>query len=142
MSQYVVDASVVIQHFITDTYTANADALFDELGNSIELFVPEFCLLECSNVIWKEVRLRGMPQVRAENLIDDLEGATLTIIPASGLLKRALHIGLVHQLAIYDSVYIALAERLGYPLITVDGKQATAAATVGITLKSITDFVF
>jgi predicted nucleic acid-binding protein len=45
-----------------------------------------------------------------------------------------------HNLAIYDSVYIALAERLGFPLITADAKQAAAAAGVGATLKPTADF--
>jgi predicted nucleic acid-binding protein len=56
------------------------------------------------------------------------------------LLPRALEIGLNNQLAVYDSVHIALAEKLGLPLITVDAKQATAATASGVVLKPITDF--
>lgn len=81
MSQYIVDASIVVQLLITDTHTAETKVL-----------------------------------------------------------PRALEIGLKHQLAVYDSVYIALAEQLGYSLITDDGKQAAAATAEGITLKPITDF--
>jgi len=55
-------------------------------------------------------------------------------------MPRALEIGLKHQLAIYDSIYIALAEKLNYPLITVDQKQAKASQAEGITLKNIADF--
>jgi predicted nucleic acid-binding protein len=58
----------------------------------------------------------------------------------TGLLTRGLQIGLAHQLALYDSVYLALAEKLRYPLITVDERQAKAAAALGLILKSITDF--
>jgi predicted nucleic acid-binding protein len=58
----------------------------------------------------------------------------------TGLLTRWLQIGLAHQLALYDSVYLALAEKLRYPLITVDERQAKAAAALGLILKSITDF--
>jgi len=47
---------------------------------------------------------------------------------------------LKHQLAIYDSIYIALAEKLNYPLITVDQKQAKASQAEGVTLKNIADF--
>ncbi len=140
MTEYVVDASVAIQHFITDTYTANADALFVQLGNSVELYVPEFCIVECTNVLWKEVRLRGMPHTTAEKMVNDLTTLPLTILSVSDLLKRALQIGLSYQLVIYDSVYIAVAESLGYPLITADAKQATVAKTIGVTLKPITDF--
>lgn len=52
----------------------------------------------------------------------------------------ALQIGLVHQLAIYDSIYIALAEQFNCPLITADVKQEAAAKAIGVTIKPITDF--
>ncbi|MBC8100435.1 MAG: type II toxin-antitoxin system VapC family toxin, partial [Armatimonadetes bacterium] len=41
----------------------------------------------------------------------------------------------------YDSVYIALAKHLNCPLITLDQKQASAAAQEHVTLKPITEFV-
>ena len=140
MTDYIVDASVVIQHFITDTHTPHVDALFHELGNTVELHVPEFCLLECANVLWKEVRFHGMPQADASMLVTDLVSLPLTILPVSRLLSRSLQIGLTHQLAVYDATYIALAEALNRSLITVDTNQDKAARAVGITLKSITDF--
>jgi predicted nucleic acid-binding protein len=140
MPEYVVDATLVIQHFISDAYTVNADALFDELGRSITLYVPEFCLLECGNVLWKRVRFHGLPLTQAQRMVVDLVGLPLIIVPTAGVLGRGLQIGLTHQLAVYDSVYIALAEQLGYPLITADTKQETAAQVVGVATKPITDF--
>ena len=56
------------------------------------------------------------------------------------LLVRGIQIGLKYQLAVYDSIYIALAEKLSLPLITVDVRQEAAAKDSGITLKPITDF--
>lgn len=141
MSDYIVDASVVAQVLIQDTYTKQARTLFGRLTAPDQLHVPEFCLLECTNVLWKQVRFQGMSQSEAEVLLGDLAGLPLTNQAVTGLLERSLEIGLAHQLAIYDSLYIAMAERLGFPLITVDTKQEAAARAVGITLKSITDFV-
>jgi len=141
MTQYIVDASVVVQRLIYDTHTTNAKALFRHVGTLHELYVPEFCLLECTNVLWKQVRFHGMSQSDAEILIDDLSNLPFMIIPATSLLKRGLQIGLLHQLAVYDSVYIALAEHLGYPLITTDARQEQAAKALGIPIKPITDFV-
>jgi predicted nucleic acid-binding protein len=37
-------------------------------------------------------------------------------------------------------VYIALALKLNYPLITVDERQERAAAAEGVTIKALTDF--
>ena len=140
MTDYIVDASIVIQELIQDTYSVQARALFEGLTRADRLHVPEFCLLECTNVLWKQVRFHGMPQSEAERLSTDLVGLPLTIMPVTGMLTRGLQIGLTHQLALYDSVYIALAEKLHYPLITIDERQANAAASVGVILKSITDF--
>ncbi len=123
MIDYVVDASVVIQHFIPDTFTAHADALFDEIGKTLEIHIPEFCLLECTNVLWKQVRFNNLTLAEAQASIQDLLMLPIYIEPAPLLLQRDLEIGLQHQLAVYDSAYIALAERLGYPFVTVDARQ-------------------
>ena len=51
-----------------------------------------------------------------------------------------MNVGVESNLAIYDAVYVALAEHLDCPLITVDAKQADVALAVGITFKSLLDF--
>lgn len=55
MANYIVDASVVIEYLITGPYTPNVQAFFNQITNADRLTVPEFCLLECTNVIWKQV---------------------------------------------------------------------------------------
>ena len=74
------------------------------------------------HVIWKYVRFQSLPQTQAEQLVSDPTGLEVILVSMPCLLKRALQIGLTHQLAVYDSVYIALAERLQYPLIIPSGK--------------------
>jgi predicted nucleic acid-binding protein len=140
MASYVVDASVISQYLITDTYTNNATALFRQLRRGDRLYVPEFCRLECVNVVWKQVRFQSMSQADAEQLILDLMALPLRTTPVASLYTEALQIGLKHQLAVYDSVYIALAQHLNHPLITIDQAQSRAAAQEGITLKPVTDF--
>ena len=137
---YIVDASIVIQRFIRDTYTEQARRFFRNLTEDDKFYLPEFCLLECANVLWKQVRFHSMPQSEAGALIVALLNLPFEISPVEDVLSRALQIGLAHQLAIYDSVYIALAEKYDYPLITLDARQETAAKTIGVTIKPITDF--
>jgi len=140
MSQYIVDASVVVQLLITETHTVETKSLFASIEDGNKLIVPEFGLMECTNVLWKQVRFHGLAQSDAEKQIKILAALDVTVAPVIGLMPRALAIGLKHQLAVYDSVYIALAERLKHPLITIDQRQAAAATAEGITLKPITDF--
>lgn len=61
-------------------------------------------------------------------------------MPTRQLLPRALQIGLSSQLALYDSLYIAMALNLGCPLVTLDDRQAKGAIASGVSLKPITDF--
>jgi predicted nucleic acid-binding protein len=137
---YVLDATVIMEHLINGTYTQYADRLFALKSPLDGFYVPEFCLLECTNVLWKQVRFQSMSPKDADELCDDLIDLPLQILPITGVLNRALEIGLLHQLAVYDSVYIALAEKLNYPLITVDNRQEQAAKAVSVTIKPITDF--
>lgn len=140
MAIYIVDASVVIEYLVTGSYTTHAQALFGQITTQDKLIVPEFCLLECTNVIWKQVRFQGMLALQAQALLRHLRKLPLMRVPAKAALSRALSIGLTHQLAVYDSAYIALASRSHYPLITIDQPQSRAAVNEGVTLKPITDF--
>jgi predicted nucleic acid-binding protein len=140
MPTYVIDASVVIERLLRSTYTPNAQALFRSLGVTDRLIIPEICLVECTNVIWKYVRFQGMPRSQADVLIKDLKNLPLERVPVKALLNIALDIGLKHQLAVYDSVYIVLAKRSNYPLITIDQPQQRAASSEGVTITPITLF--
>jgi predicted nucleic acid-binding protein len=140
MADYVVDTSIIMQRFIRDTYTEQTRRLFRNLIDGDKFYIPEFCLVECTNVLWKQVRFHEMPQAEAELLFTDLRELPFTIVTSEELLIRALQIGAEQKLAVYDPVYIALAEQYAYPLITADGKQEKAARAVGVTIKPITDF--
>lgn len=140
MAIYVVDASVVIERVIQGNFTTYARILFQQANAGDEFIIPEFCLLECTNVVWKHVRFQGMPRPQAQTLLRDLRALPLKRVPTKLLLNRALDIGLDHALAVYDSVYIALAQRSRYPLITIDQPQLRAANTEGVPLKPIMDF--
>lgn len=105
------------------------------------LYVPQFCITECVNVLWKQVQFRGMRLADAQHLVRDLQKLPLQLLPVKTYYQDALNIGIKHHLAIYDSIYIALAKHLNYPLVTVDQKQSNAALQENVMLKPITDFV-
>ncbi|MEQ9548744.1 MAG: type II toxin-antitoxin system VapC family toxin [Coleofasciculus sp. G3-WIS-01] len=140
MAIYVVDASVVVQYAITQTYTPEARVLVARMYQGDQLCIPEFCLLECVNVLWKEVRFRGLPKTQAEQIVGELLALSFRIMPTVHLLPSALQIGLSYQLALYDSLYIALAVDLNCPLVTVDDRQRNGAIASGVIVKPITDF--
>jgi predicted nucleic acid-binding protein len=140
MANYVVDASVVLEYLITGSYTPNAQAFFNQVTATDRLIVPEFCLLECTNVIWKQVRFGGMSRSAAQDLVRVLRMLKLRRAPMKQMLDRTLDIGLNQALAVYDSGYIALALHYGYPLVTLDQRQSQAAAAEGVSLIPIIQF--
>ena len=140
MAIYIVDASVVIEYLVTGPYTPNARALFTQVTPNDRFVVPEFCLLECTNVIWKQVRFNGMPLTQAQALLRNLKKLPLTRVPVKAALNTALTIGVAHQLAIYDSAYIALAKRSNNSLISIDQPQIRAATAERVSLVPITNF--
>lgn len=140
---YIVDVSAVMPNFIAEVYTPNAQSMFREFTDqrSIQLGMPEFGKVECVNVLWKQVRFSEVNQDDAEQLVKDVSIMPFKVFSVEKLYVEAFQIGIRHKLAIYDSIYIALAKHLNYPLITVDQKQASAAQQERVTLKPITDFV-
>lgn len=138
---YIIDTSAMIQAYVREPHTDHALALLAQLSADVELHIPEFCLLECANILWKHVRLHDMPTETARQGLQHLTALPLTVHPSSPYLDDALVIGLNHQLALYDSIYIALGKGLQLPLISADARQEQVAIANGVKLKSLTDFV-
>jgi predicted nucleic acid-binding protein len=141
-NQYVLDTSVLIQGYIREPHTNHVLAMLNQLTNpdTIVLHTSEFSILECTNILWKKVRFEGMPAETAQKAVRDLTELPITIHLASPYAGDALKIGLAGELAIYDSIYIALAKSLGFSLITADLKQERIAIDNGVIIKPISDF--
>jgi predicted nucleic acid-binding protein len=140
--EVVLDANVLIQDYLAEGNTPHTQALLAQLADAdpCKLHLPEFCIVECANILWRHVPFHGMALDTATRSVETMRSLPLTLHPVLGLLPRALAIGSARQLAVYDSVYIALAEMLKLPLVTDDRKQAMVAQAVGVSLKPISDF--
>lgn len=119
---WVVDASVGIKLFLDEDLSDAAAALFDELERdaAARLFVPDLFYVECSNILWKQVRRFGYPAERARQSIEELRELALVAFPSRELSLGALELALARGISAYDALYGALAERLGVPLVTAD----------------------
>ncbi len=122
MTDYVIDTSIVIDYLIESDHTPYVRAFFEQIEESDRIAIPEFCLLECTNVIWKHVRFGAVSREDSGYLVQALYKLRLWRTPMKQLLDRALEIGLNNGLAVYDSAYIAIAMNYGYPLLTLDVK--------------------
>lgn len=139
---FVIDPSVLIQGYVKELNTDNVLTLLDGLKKPgvLTLHTPEFCVVECTNILWRHVRFQEMPADTARKAVKDIADLPFTIHMAASYLPDALTIGLANELAIYDSIYIALAKALGFPLMTADTKQERAAIATGVKIKPVADF--
>jgi predicted nucleic acid-binding protein len=116
----VVDASALAEALLLTT----AGELVMQTLNG-ELHAPELVVAECLSV------LRGWglgghaPWLRLVEAVDDLLAMPLILWPMSPLVPRAWTLG--HNLSSYDALYVTLAETLGAPLVTCDGRLARGA---------------
>ena len=118
---YVVEASVLTKWFVEhgepDRDRALALKEFHVSGRST-IYVTELTFLEVLNAIRFGSRAKEEHGARA---IAGLEGLHLKVTDTDfQLMRKANAIAWAYNITIYDALYVALAEQLGYPLITTD----------------------
>jgi predicted nucleic acid-binding protein len=118
----MVDASVAIKLFVSEPGSDLAEQLFGQLAVDppAELYVPDLFYIECANLFWKYVRSSHYAATTAANDAADLRRLALHSTPTFDLITDALNIAVSHGITAYDSCYVALAHRLGVPLVTAD----------------------
>lgn len=136
---WVVDASVAAKWLAPELDSPQAEALLTE-----DLIVPDLLYAEVGNILWKK-QLRG-----------EMDGATalvgarwllqvpLQVHSSESLLADALAMALHLQHPAYDCFYLALAQRVGAPLVTADRRlharcQAVDATGAGKSLRLLAD---
>ena len=118
---YVVDASVLVKWFLHEK-EADRDralALRDlHIAGRSTIFIPQLALLEVLNAVRFSPKADEEDGEMALETLHDLHPETKP--PEVDLLRKANAIAWAYKITIYDALYVALAEQVGYPLITAD----------------------
>ena len=120
-ARYVVDASVLVKWFLHQQEADRDRALaLRELhisGRST-IFIPQLALLEILNAVRFAPKAKEEDGEMALETLHDLHLETKP--PEVDLLRKANAIAWAYKITIYDALYVALAEQVGYPFITAD----------------------
>jgi predicted nucleic acid-binding protein len=104
----------------------SAPAVREQLRQAGEaLHAPHLLDLEVASAVRRKLRRAELRYERADAAIGLLRRLRCTRYPHGILLARAW--ALRDELTVYDAAYVALAERLGAPLLTLDAGLARAA---------------
>lgn len=119
----VLDASAVIEWLLQSPVGARIDKRI--LSSRESLHAPHLLDIEVAQVLRRFVRENVITQQRGREALEDLGDLRLNRYPHDFLIPRVWE--LRATLTAYDAVYVALAELLDAPLLTCDGKIASAS---------------
>lgn len=118
----VIDASVVVELLLNSPFGTEAARRVREAGAT--LHAPNLLDLEVASVLRRAERLGEVPPDRARLCIQNLAQLRIERHPHVPFLGRIWD--LRPNLTPYDAAYIALAESLDAPLMTLDARMAGA----------------
>jgi predicted nucleic acid-binding protein len=123
----VVDASVLVSLLAGAEHAAWAQEQLTAAGRGRSIWAPHVIDAEVGHSLRRRVAARQLPADDARDALGDLVHLPLRRIAHRGLLDRAWT--LRDNLSFYDALYVALAERLEMPLLTLDGRLAKAVGS-------------
>ena len=124
----VIDASVAMKWLVDEDGSEAAFTLRDR-----DLAAPALLRIEAANVLRTLVARQAATADEALDLFALLQDAPVTIVEHDEALeRRALQLGLELGHPVHDCFYLALAERMGCQLITVDNRFLKALRTASM----------
>ena len=121
MSDVVVDSSVIAKWFVPEPDSVLAQRVMtDTLAAGGRLIVLDLIFVEVTNVIWKKYRQKRITLAEARESLVDLMNCPLNAEPAARLLDPALELAMKYDRAVYDALFVALAQDLGVKGVTAD----------------------
>jgi predicted nucleic acid-binding protein len=127
MQILVVDSSVVIKWFVPEVQSAEARRILDGyLTGALRLIAPDLLDAEVGNIVWKKHLAQGMAIADAEETLELFQSLAIERISNAALLRDAWSIAVRHHRTVYDSLYVALAQRERCSFVSADDKLVRA----------------
>ena len=126
----IIDASALVAYLLEESGFEKTRDLLAEGVDS-----PALLLMETTNAVLEASKSKRIDRIDAEKAIEVLLGlreSNIMVHDEADLLRRAFGIAADHGMTLYDSVYLALALKLGGSLASKDRKQIEVAKSLGI----------
>lgn len=132
LKAYVIDASVVLKWTLkSEAYADKAIAVLDDfLAGGITLLAPENILYEVPGALKTAVVRKTVTLKDAEEAVGAFYDLGIKTVGSRALTLRAFSLASERMLSFYDSLYLALAEASGYPLLYADEKITKALQSI------------
>jgi predicted nucleic acid-binding protein len=119
--KYVLDSSVALKWVLAEPDSGRAVRLRDEYNTAIhDLIAPDIFTPEIANGLAVAERQGRIQAGEAAIFLHDIIRNAPVIHPTAPLLIRAMEISLSTRQAVYDCIYVALAEAEGCEMVTAD----------------------
>jgi predicted nucleic acid-binding protein len=123
MRQYIVDACIVVKWVLAgEPYEEKSIQLKkDYLSGIVNLSAPSFIVQEVANSLWKATSQRRILKEDAQEALKILQDMRIDLHEFNWIeISQALNVACKLNLAIYDSSYLLLSEKLKTEIITAD----------------------
>jgi predicted nucleic acid-binding protein len=119
--KYVLDSSVALKWVLPEADSGTALRLLDETNNAIhELIAPDLFSPEVANGLATAERQGRIKPGEAATLLLDIVRQAPAIHVSSSYLIRALEVAVSTRQAVYDCIYLALAEAEQCEMVSAD----------------------
>ena len=119
--KYVLDSSVALKWVLSESDSGKAVRLRDEYKNAVhDLISPDIFTPEIANGLASAERQGRIKAGEAVIFLHDIIRTAPAIHPTPPLLIRAIEISLSTKQAVYDCIYLALAESEGCEMVSAD----------------------
>jgi predicted nucleic acid-binding protein len=138
----VVDANIAFKVVIEEELSDTARTFFTEnLRDGRPIIAPPHFHIEVTNALHQRVRRRNITQDEAEQALDQFLQLPVRIVSSPELYQRAFLLSRDHRIAaVYDSLYVVLAQELQTEFWTADERLINSISSVASWVRWIGDY--
>lgn len=126
MSLYVVDASVGVNWLVPE---ADSDLALRLQDPTHDLHAPSLFDAEVANTIWKKLRRGELSAPKANSIVLQLPSLPVSRHADRPIIGSAFEIAEKTDRTVYDSLYVALAEKLRGQVVSADDRFVNALSS-------------